>query len=125
VFDWLRFLSLAERLATSQDEEALRSAISRAYYAAFHVAYAYVLTANRYPGRKRLRHEEVWGAFVDTPVFAEISIDVRGIRLMQRRHSADYAAHFPERLPEKANEAIRDARAIIDAVGRLSGSVGA
>lgn len=115
MFDWLRFLSLAERLATEEDEEALRSAISRAYYAAFQVAYA---------GRRRLRHEEVWQAFVDVPAFAGIPIDVRGIRLMQRRHAADCAARFPGRLSEKANEAIRDARAIIDAVGRPSGSVG-
>lgn len=125
MFDWLRFLSLAERLATNADEESLRSAISRAYYAAFHVAYVYVLTVDRYPGRKRLRHVEVWDAFVDAPAFVGGPIDVRGIRLMHDRHSADYAARFPGRLPEKTNEAIRDARAIVDAVGRLSGSLGA
>lgn len=100
MFDWLRFLLLAERLTTNADEEALRTAISRAYYAAFHVAYAYVLRVDRYPGRTRLRHVEVWGAFVDAPVVAGMSIEVRGTKLMQDRHSADYAARFPGRLPE-------------------------
>lgn len=124
MFDWLRFLSLAERLVADADEEALRSAISRAYYAAFHVAYTYVLMVNRYPGRKRLRHMEVWNAFVDAPATVGLPIGVQGAKLLQDRHSADYATTFPGRLREKADEAIRDARAIIDAVDRLSGSVG-
>ncbi len=36
------FIALAGRLATSNDEAALRSAVSRAYYGAFHLAIAFL-----------------------------------------------------------------------------------
>ena len=42
-FDWTGFLTLAERLATDTgDEAAQRTAISRAYYAAYHAAASFV-----------------------------------------------------------------------------------
>lgn len=43
MFRWLDFLTLGERLSlTADDEAALRTAISRAYYAAYHEAAAFV-----------------------------------------------------------------------------------
>src|SRR5262245_21874293 len=36
------FISLAGRLAASRDEAALRTAVSRAYYGAFHLAIAFL-----------------------------------------------------------------------------------
>lgn len=43
MFDWRGFLALATSLAeASEDEAALRSAASRAYYASFHHAKSYI-----------------------------------------------------------------------------------
>jgi len=39
-FDWNKFLSLAQQLATSSDEACKRTAISRAYYCVFNLAFA-------------------------------------------------------------------------------------
>jgi len=47
VFDWHEFLALADELAArSGDEAAVRTAISRAYYAAFHAGRAYLDRVN-------------------------------------------------------------------------------
>jgi uncharacterized protein (UPF0332 family) len=47
VFDWHGYLGLADELAArSGDEAAARTAISRAYYAAFHAGRAYLDRVN-------------------------------------------------------------------------------
>ena len=62
VFDWRDYLHLAERLSARQsDEAAHRTAISRAYYAAYHVAAAYARRTGLLLGRHT--HERVWEAF--------------------------------------------------------------
>lgn len=53
-FDWREYYLLAEDLLSQADtslhkEAMLRSAVSRAYYAAFHRACEYLREANKYP----------------------------------------------------------------------------
>ncbi len=65
-FGWGEFLSLAHRLvlqASLESETAeadLRTAISRAYYAAYHAASAYVRANTLIPVAERLTHDKVW-----------------------------------------------------------------
>jgi uncharacterized protein (UPF0332 family) len=60
VFEWIDFLELAEDLAARQhDEAAARTAISRAYYAAFHAGRGYLVRAGIPLDRSRNAHLQV------------------------------------------------------------------
>ena len=120
MFDWNEFLPLAEQLGGEPDEAAQRSAISRAYYAAFHAARIYVLAKNFYPGRRRLRHDEVWRALTTDPDPRTAVIGIRGARLFETRNAADYTAQFPGKIDEKVEESIGEARSLIESVRRLT-----
>jgi hypothetical protein len=57
MFDWWEYYLLAEELlsqadSSSRKEAMLRSAVSRAYYAAFHRACDYLREVNKYPARQ-------------------------------------------------------------------------
>ena len=63
MFDWPDYLALASKL-TGGDEASQRTAISRAYYAAFHAARRHVQHAHpdvRLPRHGGV-HDEVWRA---------------------------------------------------------------
>jgi len=61
-FDWLDYLTLAKELAERRDEEAaMRCAVSRAYYAAFHIAANHRATRHAVPTRGG-SHQSVWRA---------------------------------------------------------------
>lgn len=114
MFDWAEFLMLAERLAErGADEATLRTAISRAYYAAYHRASAYVRANALVPARARLTHQRVWEAFalVNDPRHAEVA--VRGDRLRRLRTSADYHNPFPGDPSKMASAATREARTVV------------
>jgi len=82
-FDWKQYLSLADELSKRSEEAALRSAVSRAYYAAFPPSAAlitppfvppattFAAKANRFPTPNR-----------HTKLFGNLSSD--GGRLTQR-----------------------------------------
>ena len=62
MFAWSEYLTLAQHLAQQEDEASQRTAISRAYYAAFHVARRHV--AHAHPEvmlpRHGAVHDVVW-----------------------------------------------------------------
>ena len=77
MFDGRNFLNLAGELASRADDEAsLRTAISRAYYAAFWVARA----AYR-PDAPSAPHGKLWSRLRQAPGIEERRIGVAGDRL--------------------------------------------
>jgi uncharacterized protein (UPF0332 family) len=118
-FDWRRFFDLAERLGQEVDDEAaLRSAISRAYYAVFALA------------RRRLReqgclpvgrdpHLRVWGTYRDAGSQVCRRIGDLGFNLLDQRKRADYEDWIGKHAASEAARALDHAREILDLLDRL------
>lgn len=109
-------MDVADDLAAQQGREAWeRSAISRAYYAAYHVARDYLRAqANAVPGMKR--HHEVWDGIAD----ASKAVSQGGKRLHGWRKLADYERQYPTHDLTRATEAaITLARTLIVDIQRL------
>ena len=93
MFEWADFLGLAERLAEAGgDEAAHRTAISRAYYAAYHAAAIYVRAEGILPDAHT--HRRVWAALAADAVAERAEVGRRGDLLRQARAAADYRATF-------------------------------
>jgi len=121
VFDWAKYLVLAEELGTSRmNEAALRSAISRAYYATFCKA------------RNRLRHEGVripntgkahkivWDNFRNDVDQHRRSIGITGDRLRQSRNKADYEDEFPN-VTKVVQDSISKTKRLLETLEHLDG----
>ena len=66
-FEWTMYLRLAEELAARPDEAAKRTAISRAYYFVFNIAFARAeSTAGRCPVNEG-RHAWCWNRYIQSP----------------------------------------------------------
>lgn len=91
-FVWNNFRTLAAALAVGTTEAEKRTAISRAYYAAFNEADAW-LQSHGLHATAGDRHGKVWGFFSHGSSAArQIAID--GVRLHRNRVSADYDPAF-------------------------------
>lgn len=119
-FAWVEYLELAERLVAWQGEPAAeRSAISRAYYAAFHTATAYFLLRG---GRLTYRGGDHglladWFKESGDEELRRIGFDVE--RLRRSRRVADYNERFAD-LSHEAQAAVALARRTVDAIAELS-----
>ena len=89
-FDFIDYLDLADSLAAGSDEAAWRSAISRAYYAALHVAFQALPLSIRGTITHRTTHRDVWQLYTTSSVAACRQIGHAGIRLQRARVQADY-----------------------------------
>lgn len=119
MFDWKDFLDLAERLSNETDEEAaLRSAISRAYYAAYHAAATFVRRSGLLPTGHS--HARVWETLASLPNADVRDIGERGVALKRLRTNADYRATFPGDLKLLAVYSVTEARLLVDSFGRLT-----
>lgn len=118
-FEWRDLLPLAERLAGDADDEAAgRTAINRASYAAYHAAAAFARSTGLVRGRHT--HAKVWTALVLDADAERAEIGRRGDFLRQVRIGADYRRPFPSDLAEQTRNAVAMARAIIEALDRMS-----
>ena len=119
MFDWNGFLDLADRLlADAPDEASLRSATSRAYYAAYHAAAAFVRASGLL--RQGHTHHRVWIALTTDANPARSAIGDRGDRLRRRRIAADYQDDALEDLVTSARDAVDEARSLVEAINRLA-----
>lgn len=106
-FRWEDYLVLAKQLSQNGSEAATRSAISRAYYAAYHVA-------RRHQGSKNAiatqsgSHGTVWRALREG--------GNKNWDILEYRSNADYDNHVPE-LTRKMHSAIRIAEEILHLLG--------
>jgi len=89
-FNWSDFLELAKQLQRAGSESSYRTAISRAYYAAFHPARAYVLTRHGQFLEKRSEHDQTWGRFARSNDAEESQLGQWGNDLKRLRVNADY-----------------------------------
>lgn len=94
-FDWRKLVDVANYLKSKNTEEALRSAISRAYYAAFHIALAFCETHTAFKKTSGANdHRLVPDAL---KVHNDKNIRRAGrslIRLKTNRWRADYHDHY-------------------------------
>lgn len=123
MFDWSHYLLLARKLASDQDEASWRTAISRAYYAAFCTACTHAPLFR--PIGDDAKHDVVWNAFVDrsqqNPPRVNVQIQQDGKKLKSKRQHADYQARHSVTKAD-ADEAIRLAEKLLSAFDRRATS---
>jgi uncharacterized protein (UPF0332 family) len=117
VFRWEEFLDLAEELAgRAGDEAALRTALSRAYYAVFHVGREYLAHAAITIDRSGSAHRQVQSEIEARDYRTGQDI----FRLHRLRKEADYDDEFRSDVEEQAVLAVALARSIIERIRVLS-----
>ncbi len=115
-FDWVKFLVLARVLGASIEESSLRSAVSRAYYAAFKTAEHYC-EKNGFPPIDTGRpHQDVWDAFLRKGGTTFTSVYNKGDRLRRKRVIADYRSH-QSTSAAITEDCLRDSYAILSYLG--------
>jgi uncharacterized protein (UPF0332 family) len=120
-FNWQDYLRLAKELANRADDEASqRSAISRAYYAAFHCACVYVEAQS--PGTLKRTGDDhfiVWKHLSNAPKKQEKSAGWSGDRLVKMRRKADYEGASLE-FPKATREALANAETVLNSLAALT-----
>lgn len=112
-FTWQAFADLASVLANETDEARLRTAINRAYYAAYHAASAYVRAHDLCPPDQHLSHSLVWRLIRGADGQRNEAIGRRGDALRKLRVMADYQNPFPHDVSKAVPVALAEASAII------------
>jgi uncharacterized protein (UPF0332 family) len=125
-FDWTEFLTLAERLQSAPNspgppEAALRSAASRAYYAAFHRALNFACKEGFQPSFQASDHKEVQDHFSSHKpsdrIRRKIARELQ--RLWDQRRQADYDAVLKKKPTSLADHAIGMARHVLEYLDSL------
>lgn len=121
--DPVDFIALAIRLSSSANEADLRSAVSRAYYGAFHLARSFLSDCGL-----RFSAKEMYGAEIHNKVryclsesgSADVRFVSRELRTLRRhRNRADYDLESGEfRSPRAVIAMVRVAPQIADAIQR-------
>ena|SRR6266446_4970877 len=118
-FDWALYLGIARTLAAqSTDEAALRSAISRAYYAAFGVASIRMRIDGKNVPDTGDAHRVLWEHFESANDKFRRKIGQDGKRLRWRRRQADYNATAKVSTSE-VTDSVRTAESILRFVDQL------
>jgi uncharacterized protein (UPF0332 family) len=114
-FSWKDYLDLARELSHKAGEASARSAISRAYYAAYQAA-------RRHPGCKGAvptksgSHSAVWRALKESGNKDWRKAGNQGRDILEYRGEADYDDHVPE-LTRKMHSTVRMAEEIMQILG--------
>ena len=106
-FAWQELAELAIWLAAERPDEAgQRTAISRAYYAAYHAASAYVRAHELAPPSQHLSHHRVWRLLRDSGRTHSVDLAELCFELKNTRVAADYWNPFPGDLVIEVDRAI-------------------
>jgi hypothetical protein len=91
-FDWGRYLDYAKSLESSEDEACLRSCISRAYYAAYGIAFRKLIENNIEIPQKVNKHDYTWWYFFEEEMRGDNTQTIyeASRELKRSRVSADY-----------------------------------
>jgi uncharacterized protein (UPF0332 family) len=116
MFDFIAFVELAANLARRGDEAADRSAIGRAYYAAFHACRDHLDAGGERVSRGSSGHGEV----LDNLSNLDLEAGQNLRRLHRMRRAADYEAVRPIDAVVEAKTAVSLARLVVSAVDRLA-----
>ena len=109
-FDWNNYLSLAEELADRTDEASKRTAISRAYYCVFNLAFAHAVTTAGPKPWNEPSHSWCWKVYESTPDDSCRKLGIEGDRMKRRRVDADYKAANNPRLDDEVRRMPDEAR---------------
>lgn len=113
-FSWDEFGDLAIWLEAALPNEAgQRTAINRAYYAAYHVASEFVKARGLNPPGQPLTHDRVWRLIGLSALPTSAEIAKLGFDLKDARVGADYRNPFPGNLANEVKDAIANSTAII------------
>ena len=116
MFDWTGFFTVASNLALCDNEASRRSAISRAYYCAFHKACMLVEHEGIWLPKDGRAHRDVW-SILKSQGGSRLIIGENGRALLNARLVADYSHdHFAT--PLETNNALGLARRIIERLAR-------
>jgi len=119
-FDWNNYLILAEELATRRDEASKRTAISRAYYCVFNLAFARAeSTAGRRPEAETY-HNWCWSKYERTPDRLSKQLGNNGRRMGRRRVKADYEAADIPRIDDLVRRMLEEARQFLEDLPALN-----
>ena len=89
-FDWSAYRTVAETLNHESDEASQRSAISRAYYCAYHQAQAHLSEHHKYRvSESKPAHDQVWREF-SRKGLSYREVWNKGDKLKKLRVDADY-----------------------------------
>ena len=118
-FNWSEYLTIAKELALRSDEAALRSALSRAYYAAFGTALERLAVTGHAISQTAEAHSEVCRLYKNADDGPLHYVGIEGVRLRQLRRWADYDRNvvFNDIVVGKA---VSLAERTINAIRRLS-----
>ncbi len=122
-FNWSEYLGLAQQLAgkaqiSATQESRLRSAISRAYYAAFILARNYLRDEESISIPEKQSHKFVIEQFKNSSEKVRQTIGKNLARLRFSRNKADYNDNF-ERLPEETRAMLKLANKTISDIQSL------
>lgn len=113
-FSWDDLGDLAIWLEVEQPNEAgQRTAINRAYDAAYHAASAFVRARELSPPGQHLTHDRVWRLIRLSAIPNSATIAKRGFALKDARVGADYRNPFPGNLASEIKDAIFNSATII------------
>jgi uncharacterized protein (UPF0332 family) len=112
-FTWQTFAELASELASEADEARQRTAVNRAYYAAYHAASAYVRVHDLCAPQQHLTHSLVWRLIRGASHSNSEEIGRSGDALRRLRVMADYQNPFPRNLNDDVPVALSEAAAIV------------
>ncbi len=91
-FAWPAYRTVAETLSQQPDEASQRSAISRAYYCAYHQALAHLTAHHQFQvSESKPAHDQVWREF-SRKGLSYREVWNKGDRLKKLRVEADYRA---------------------------------
>jgi len=118
-FDWNDFLTLASVLAPQRNEASKRTAISRAYYCVFNLAYVRAESkVGRRPQGER-SHSWCWEQYQRTPDVTCAQLGIAGDRLKRMRTRADYNSLPIPRLDDQVERVLKDARKFLGDLASL------
>ncbi len=84
------FLNTAQKLVQIRDEPALRSAVSRAYYAAYNCSIALARQLGFYFGKEAPVHDKIYHYLKNCGIVELETTAEELIKLRRRRNAADY-----------------------------------
>src|SRR5215208_6759568 len=116
-FDWVQYLIIARELATHPDNEsALRSSISRAYYAAYNAAMVYCGDKKISVLKNKGSHEDLWDAFRRQGDLMLNIVSEKGDRMRRKRTEADYFSEVTG-LESSVEQCLQESHDILKSLG--------
>jgi len=119
-FNWNDLLTLADELATKIDEASKRTAISRAYYCVYNLAFARAVATVGPKPRDAPYHQWCWDQYISTPDLACRHLGIAGQRMKDRRVKADYHAADIRRLHDEVQRTLAEAHQFLADLATLN-----